>query len=39
MHIARGGFRPTEGCVALREADLRRVLNVLGRKSRIIIEV
>jgi L,D-peptidoglycan transpeptidase YkuD (ErfK/YbiS/YcfS/YnhG family) len=39
MHIARTGFRPTEGCVALREADLRRVLNAVRRKSRIIIEV
>jgi L,D-peptidoglycan transpeptidase YkuD (ErfK/YbiS/YcfS/YnhG family) len=39
MHIARDGFRPTEGCVALREADLRRVLKAVRRKSRIIIEV
>ncbi|GJE74011.1 L,D-transpeptidase family protein [Methylorubrum suomiense] len=37
MHIAREGFRPTEGCVALRPADLRRLLRRLGPKTRIAI--
>lgn len=26
VHLARPGFRPTEGCVALRPADLRRLV-------------
>lgn len=37
MHVAREGFRPTEGCVALRPADLRRLLRRLGPKTRIAI--
>ncbi|WP_412759734.1 L,D-transpeptidase family protein [Methylorubrum subtropicum] len=37
MHIAREGFRPTEGCVALRPADLRRLLRRLGPNTRIVI--
>ncbi|GAB6841310.1 L,D-peptidoglycan transpeptidase YkuD (ErfK/YbiS/YcfS/YnhG family) [Methylorubrum rhodinum] len=37
MHIARAGFRPTEGCVALRPADLRRLLRRLGPSTRIAI--
>lgn len=37
MHIAREGFKPTEGCVALRPADLRRLLRRLGPKTRIVI--
>lgn len=39
MHVARPGFAATEGCVALRESDLRRVLQVIKRNSQIIIEV
>jgi L,D-peptidoglycan transpeptidase YkuD (ErfK/YbiS/YcfS/YnhG family) len=33
MHIARCGYRPTEGCIALRPADLRRVLARLGPRA------
>lgn len=39
MHVARPGFAATEGCVALRASDLRRVLQVIKRNSQIIIEV
>lgn len=39
MHLARPGFPATEGCVALRGADLRRVLQVVTRQSEIIIEI
>jgi L,D-peptidoglycan transpeptidase YkuD (ErfK/YbiS/YcfS/YnhG family) len=39
MHFARPGFPPTEGCVALRGADLRRVLQAVTRQSEIIIEI
>lgn len=39
MHVARPGFLPTEGCVALRAADLRRVLQAAMRRSEIVIEI
>jgi L,D-peptidoglycan transpeptidase YkuD (ErfK/YbiS/YcfS/YnhG family) len=39
MHLARPGFLATEGCVALCGADLRRVLQVVTRRSEIIIEI
>jgi L,D-peptidoglycan transpeptidase YkuD (ErfK/YbiS/YcfS/YnhG family) len=39
MHVARPGFLPTEGCVALRKADLRRVLYAVRRRSEIVIEI
>jgi L,D-peptidoglycan transpeptidase YkuD (ErfK/YbiS/YcfS/YnhG family) len=37
MHVARPGYRPTEGCVALSRSDLRIVLETCGRGARIII--
>ncbi|WP_029005945.1 L,D-transpeptidase family protein [Azorhizobium doebereinerae] len=37
IHLARPGYRPTEGCVALKPADLRRLLTGLGPGTRIII--
>lgn len=37
MHVAREGYVPTEGCVALAEADLRAVLKQLTGDSRIEI--
>ncbi|MDI4656870.1 L,D-transpeptidase family protein [Xanthobacter autotrophicus] len=39
VHLARPGFRPTEGCVALRRADMLRLLSRLSRASRLLIEV
>lgn len=39
MHLARPGFLPTEGCVALCRADLLRVLQAVTRRSEIIIEI
>lgn len=33
MHVARAGFRPTEGCIALRAADLRRLLRRIGPQT------
>lgn len=38
VHLARPGFRPTEGCVALRRADMLRLLSRLSRASRLLIE-
>ena len=39
MHIARSDLSPTEGCIALRARDLRRVLAAVPRVSEIIIEI
>ncbi|MFG1461477.1 L,D-transpeptidase family protein [Xanthobacter sp. DSM 24535] len=37
IHAARPGFLPTEGCVALRPADLRRLAARLKPNARLII--
>ncbi|MGE5265755.1 MAG: L,D-transpeptidase family protein [Deltaproteobacteria bacterium] len=37
MHVARPGYQPTEGCIALRRADLLQLLAVLRRGARIHI--
>jgi L,D-peptidoglycan transpeptidase YkuD (ErfK/YbiS/YcfS/YnhG family) len=37
MHVASAAQRPTEGCIALRRADLLRLLGVLGRGAVIRI--
>lgn len=37
LHVARPGYRPTEGCVALGRADLVRLLRRLGPRTRLRI--
>lgn len=37
LHIARPGFAPTAGCVALEASALRRLLPRLGPQTRIVI--
>ena len=37
LHLAREGFAPTAGCVALRRADMVRLISRLRRRSRICI--
>lgn len=37
MHVAKPGLAPTEGCIALRVADLRKVLAVVRRSSHLIV--
>lgn len=37
MHIARDGFLPTEGCIALTAKDLRQVIERLRPNTRIVI--
>jgi L,D-peptidoglycan transpeptidase YkuD (ErfK/YbiS/YcfS/YnhG family) len=37
MHVARPGFLPTEGCIALRRADLLRLVSLLKPDSEIVI--
>lgn len=35
LHLAREGFEPTAGCIALRRADLKRLLAILTPRTRI----
>lgn len=37
LHLARPGFTPTEGCVALRRGDLLSILRRLGRNPKIVV--
>ncbi len=37
MHVARPGFQPTEGCIALRRTDLLKVVRALSHGSRVRI--
>lgn len=37
IHVARPGFAPTAGCIALTRSDLQRLVSRLSRKTRIII--
>ena len=37
LHVARAGYAPTEGCIALAVEDLRAVLRLLGGGS--VIEI
>lgn len=37
MHVARPGYTPTQGCVALSESDLRAVLRLIDTDSKITI--
>jgi len=37
LHVARPGFAPTAGCVALRLRDLRKLLSRVTTKTRILI--
>jgi L,D-peptidoglycan transpeptidase YkuD (ErfK/YbiS/YcfS/YnhG family) len=38
IHVARPGFAPTAGCVALNINSLRRLLTRLGPRTRIVVE-
>jgi L,D-peptidoglycan transpeptidase YkuD (ErfK/YbiS/YcfS/YnhG family) len=38
LHLARPGFEPTQGCVAISRADARRLLPRLSRAAKLIIE-
>ena len=37
LHLARPGFSPTEGCVAVARRDMRKLLPLLGPRTRIDI--
>jgi L,D-peptidoglycan transpeptidase YkuD (ErfK/YbiS/YcfS/YnhG family) len=38
IHIARAGFAPTAGCVALKLPTLRRLLAQLGPRTKIVVD-
>jgi L,D-peptidoglycan transpeptidase YkuD (ErfK/YbiS/YcfS/YnhG family) len=38
LHLARPGFSPTAGCIAMRPHDLERLLARLSSKTRILIQ-
>jgi L,D-peptidoglycan transpeptidase YkuD (ErfK/YbiS/YcfS/YnhG family) len=38
IHVARTGFAPTAGCVALRQRDLKILLGRMNSKTRILIQ-
>lgn len=38
IHVARPGFAPTAGCVALTAADLRILVGRIGRRTTLIID-
>ncbi|MFN3658644.1 MAG: L,D-transpeptidase [Pseudolabrys sp.] len=38
IHVARPGFRPTAGCIALTTPALRRLLTRLGPHTRIVVD-
>ena len=37
IHVARPGYKPTEGCVALKKSDLLKLLSRANRHSKIFI--
>ena len=37
LHCAKPGLPPTLGCVALRPADMRRLLPLLGKAARVVV--
>ena len=37
MHIAQDDYRPTEGCIGLKQDDLLYLLNFINNKTKIII--
>jgi len=37
IHVARPGFAPTAGCIALRRGDLLQLVRRIGPKTRIVI--
>ncbi len=37
VHVARPGFGPTAGCIALRPRDLKTLVGRIGPKTKILI--
>ena len=37
IHIAKSNFEPTEGCVAIKRIELKKIVNFITNKTKIII--
>ena len=37
IHVAKDDYEPTEGCVALKQADLLYLLSLIDNKTKIIL--
>ena len=37
MHVAKNGYKPTEGCIALKQEDLIFLLNLIDKQTKIIL--
>lgn len=37
LHIAKPGYRPTEGCIAIHPRDMARLLPCLSRSTRLVV--
>ena len=37
IHIAKSNFEPTEGCVAIKRVELKKLVNFITSKTKIII--
>ena len=37
MHLARSGYKPTQGCIALSRADMVKLLRCLGPGDRVVV--
>ena len=37
MHVAKNGYRPTEGCIALKQEDLLYLLKFIDNKTEIVL--
>jgi L,D-peptidoglycan transpeptidase YkuD (ErfK/YbiS/YcfS/YnhG family) len=38
LHVARADYGPTAGCVAFSRADLRKILKLTDRRSRLVVQ-
>lgn len=39
VHLAHDDYRPTEGCIAFKRADLEQILSAMGPGDRVVVEL
>jgi L,D-peptidoglycan transpeptidase YkuD (ErfK/YbiS/YcfS/YnhG family) len=37
IHIAKKNFKKTAGCIALKKSNLKKLIRIIGRKTKVII--
>jgi L,D-peptidoglycan transpeptidase YkuD (ErfK/YbiS/YcfS/YnhG family) len=37
IHIAKKNFKRTAGCIALKKSNLKKLIRIIGRKTKVII--